>query len=114
MRRETILDAVERYYSAKFDEHGARAEGVDWNSAESQELRFEQLAHLFRGRTDAFSVNDLGCGYGAFASFLRRRSYEARYVGYELSAAMLDWEWLEASPMARVRALLEPGARCAT
>jgi hypothetical protein len=25
-----------------------------------------------------------------------------------LSAAMLDWEWLEASPMARVRALPEP------
>jgi SAM-dependent methyltransferase len=90
MRRETILDAVERYYSARFDEHGARAEGVDWNSAESQELRFEQLAQLVRGRTDAFSVNDLGCGYGAFASFLRRESYDARYVGYELSAAMLD------------------------
>jgi SAM-dependent methyltransferase len=90
MRREAILDAVERYYSARFDEHGARAEGVDWNSAESQELRFEQLAKLFRGRTDAFSVNDVGCGYGAFASFLRREGYEARYVGYELSAAMLD------------------------
>jgi integrase len=28
-----------------------------------------------------------------------------------LSAAMLDWEWLEASPMARVRALPEPRGR---
>jgi len=28
-----------------------------------------------------------------------------------LSAAMLDWEWIEASPMARVRALPEPGGR---
>jgi integrase len=28
-----------------------------------------------------------------------------------LSAAMLDWEWLEASPMARVRALPEPQGR---
>jgi SAM-dependent methyltransferase len=90
MRRETILDAVEHYYSAKFERHGARAEGVDWNSAESQELRFEQLAQLFRGRTDAFSVNDVGCGYGAFASFLRRKNHDGRYVGYELSAAMLE------------------------
>jgi SAM-dependent methyltransferase len=90
MRREAILDAVERYYSAKFDEHGARAEGVDWNSAESQELRFEQLAQLLRGRTGPFSVNDLGCGYGALAAFLRREGYDARYTGYELSPAMLE------------------------
>jgi SAM-dependent methyltransferase len=90
MRRDAILSAVERYYSAKFDEHGARAEGVDWNSAESQELRFEQLAHLFRADTGSFSVNDLGCGYGAFAAFLRQRGYDARYTGYELSPAMLE------------------------
>jgi SAM-dependent methyltransferase len=103
MSRETILDAVERYYSAKFDEHGARPEGVDWNSAESQELRFEQLAQLFRGRTDEFSVNDLGCGYGAFASFLRRESYDARYVGYELSPAMLDAARGDFAPDGKVR-----------
>jgi SAM-dependent methyltransferase len=90
MRREAILEAVERYYSAKFDEHGARAQGVDWNSVESQELRFEQLAQLFRGRTGMFSVNDLGCGYGAFAQYLAERGYDARYTGYELSPAMLE------------------------
>lgn len=90
MRREAILDAVERYYSAKFDEHGAQAQGVDWNSTESQELRFEQLAQVFRGRSGPFTVNDLGCGYGAFAAFLAERGYDARYTGYELSPAMLE------------------------
>jgi SAM-dependent methyltransferase len=90
MRHEAILDAVERYYSAKFDEHGARAEGVDWNSAESQELRFVQLTHLLRGRADAFSINDLGCGYGAFAAYLHEHGFDARYTGYELSPAMLE------------------------
>jgi SAM-dependent methyltransferase len=89
-RHEAILDAVERYYSAKFDEHGARAEGVEWNSAESQELRFHQLAHLLRGRADAFSLNDLGCGYGAFATYLYEHGFDARYTGYELSHAMLE------------------------
>ena len=90
MRRDAILDAVERYYSAKFDEHGAQAQGVDWNSTESQELRFEQLAQVFRGHAGAFSVNDLGCGYGAFAAYLRERGHDARYTGYELSPAMLE------------------------
>jgi SAM-dependent methyltransferase len=89
-QRDAILDAVERYYSAKFDEHGPRAQGVDWNSAESQELRFVQFTHLFRQENDRFSINDLGCGYGAFAAFLQQHGYDARYTGYELSPAMLE------------------------
>jgi len=89
MQRDAILAAVEQYYSGKFGEHGASAHGVDWNSAESQELRFEQFTQLFRHETGRFSVNDLGCGYGAFAAFLERRGLDASYTGYELSAAML-------------------------
>ena len=87
---ETILAAVARYYGDAFAAHGASPKGVDWNSAESQQLRFEQLAKLFDGDAGSFTVNDLGCGYGAFASFLINRGYPATYVGYELSAAMLD------------------------
>ena len=72
--------AVERYYSGRFAEHGPTAEGVDWNSDESQELRFEQLAQLFADADGPFSVIDFGCGYGAFASFLGAAGYDARYV----------------------------------
>jgi SAM-dependent methyltransferase len=87
---EPILAAVERYYDGTFAKHGASPRGVDWNSAESQLLRFEQLAILFRGDPGPFSVNDLGCGYGAFASFCRERGYPVSYTGYELSSAMLS------------------------
>jgi SAM-dependent methyltransferase len=90
MPHDAILDAVERYYSGKFAEHGASAQGVDWNSDESQELRFEQLAQVFRDAPGTFSVNDLGCGYGALASFLERHDLPASYTGYELSPAMLS------------------------
>lgn len=90
MPRDVILAAVERYYTGKFDEHGASARGVDWNSAESQELRFEQLAHLFRHEQGPFSLNDLGCGYGALAAFLEDRGFDVSYTGYELSRTMLE------------------------
>lgn len=90
MRSNRILAAVEGYYSAKFDEHGATPSGVDWNSAESQELRFERLLELVRRETEPFSINDLGCGFGSLADFLRRAGIEAPYVGYELSEAMLE------------------------
>jgi SAM-dependent methyltransferase len=89
VRRDSILTAVERYYSEKFAEHGPSARGVDWNSTESQELRFAQLARLFGSDRRDFSVNDLGCGYGAFAAYLTRFDFEGSYMGYELSPAML-------------------------
>ena len=49
MRRERLVGPVERYYSGKVEEHGPSPGGVDWNSVESQELRFEQLLTLHRG-----------------------------------------------------------------
>jgi SAM-dependent methyltransferase len=35
-------------------------------------------------------VNDLGCGYGAFAMFLRERGHAASYAGYDLSSVMVE------------------------
>lgn len=89
MLHDAILAEVERYYSERFAEHGASAQGVDWNSPESQERRFVQLARLFEPGEHDFSVNDLGCGYGAFVAFLDRCGFSASYTGYELSQAML-------------------------
>jgi len=90
MQHDSILTAVERYYSRRFSEHGASAKGVDWNTEQSQELRFDQLAQLVRDGDGPLSVNDLGCGYGAFADFLTDRGVQASYTGYELSAAMVE------------------------
>lgn len=90
MRRDDILTAVEQYYTSTFEEHGATARGVDWNSTGSQELRFEQLATLLRHETGRFSINDVGCGYGALASFLEHSGLDATYTGYDLSERMLE------------------------
>jgi SAM-dependent methyltransferase len=88
---DAILTAVERYYSGRFAEHGATARGVDWNSPESQELRFEQLLRVTDRETGSFSLNDFGCGYGALAGFLRGRGPDVDYRGYDLSESMLEY-----------------------
>lgn len=108
MSRKAILSAVERYYSGKFAEHGASPQGVDWNSAESQDLRFLQLAKLFENEPAPFSVNDLGCGYGALAGFLDRLVPGTSYTGYDLSATML--EHARASSHARPGVRFQDGA----
>lgn len=84
-----LLRRVERYYTSRFEEHGATAHGVDWNSAESQRLRFEQLLTAARGLED-FSLLDYGCGYGALLSHLRETGCTARYVGLDVSEAMIE------------------------
>ena len=87
---DAILTAVERYYSDRFAEHGATARGVDWNSPESQELRFEQLLRVADRESGRFTLNDFGCGYGALVGFLRARGLDVDYRGYDLSESMLE------------------------
>jgi SAM-dependent methyltransferase len=84
---EQLRDRVRGYYDGKFRAHGPTPRGVDWNSEESQHLRFAQLARLWDGDPGA-SVLDYGCGYGALAAWLRARGHHGAYVGFDLSAAM--------------------------
>lgn len=87
--RQKILESVAGYYSAKLAEHGQSARGVDWNSEESQMLRFEQLSKII-GQAEGFSVNDLGCGYGGYFDYLRREYGEFHYRGFDLSSDMIE------------------------
>src|SRR4051812_1290373 len=84
-----VLRDVERYYSGRLEEHGATARGVDWNSADSQELRFKQLAKLWEVTAAPIGVIDFGCGYGALVDHLRVSRSEFRYQGYDVSEAMI-------------------------
>lgn len=82
-----ILEDVNAYYSEKVRTHGATPMGVDWNSAESQALRFEQLSSIIP-RND-FSICDLGCGYGSYFDFLASRHDRFQYLGVDVSDEMV-------------------------
>jgi SAM-dependent methyltransferase len=83
-----MLDAVGRYYGDKLAQHGASPRGADWNSAESQELRFAQLVKVCEPQA-RFSLNDIGCGYGALVDYLSRLGKECDYLGVDISAPMV-------------------------
>jgi SAM-dependent methyltransferase len=87
MTGRSIATTVERYYSAAVERHGPTPHGVDWNSAESQRVRFQQLLRALPGR--AYSINDYGCGYGALIPVLREAGEPFTYTGYDLSEAMV-------------------------
>jgi SAM-dependent methyltransferase len=84
-----FLTSVDRYYSDRVAEHGATPKGVDWNGAESQELRFSQLMRVCDASAP-FSLNDIGCGYGQLSIWLRQRNMTCDYQGCDISAAMIE------------------------
>jgi hypothetical protein len=89
---DDLIKGAALYYTQKVERHGATPQGADWNSAESQELRFRQLLHVCR-LDQSFSLNDYGCGYGALLHFLREHSRLGEYCGFDASEMMLREAW---------------------
>lgn len=85
-----VYAVVERHYSGTVARHGATAFGVDWSCVPTQELRFVQLLKLC-DFTRPFSINDVGCGYGALVGFLgrRHRGKSVDYLGVDVSEGMI-------------------------
>jgi SAM-dependent methyltransferase len=83
-----ILDHVATYYAARLKQHGATPRGVDWNSAQSHELRHRQFLRLLEGHPES-SVLDLGCGFGDFFRFLRQSGHRGGFIGYDVEASMI-------------------------
>lgn len=85
-----VLRRVEAYYSRKVTQYGPSPAGVDWASHAEQELRFDQLLKVC-DFSDPFSLNDLGCGYGALLAHLGRHhpGTAVDYLGIDVSAAMI-------------------------
>jgi len=83
-----LLTEVAEYYTTKLAEHGETPLGVDWNGKEGQTLRFEQLCKII-DTINHFSINDLGCGYGALYDFLMNKYDEPSYLGVDVSDGMI-------------------------
>jgi SAM-dependent methyltransferase len=86
---QAILQTVGRYYADRLQQFGATARGVDWNSAESQALRFDRLLQLVADAPAEASLLDVGCGYGALLDTLRARGLAFEYRGVDISAEMI-------------------------
>jgi SAM-dependent methyltransferase len=78
------------YYTEKILKHGPTPAGVDWLSSCQQEIRFDQLTKICP-KSPGFSVNDLGCGYGALLEYFRKCRLDAPidYLGIDISPAMI-------------------------
>jgi hypothetical protein len=88
MSYDSIRSRVQQYYDEKIQTHGPTAQGVDWNSPESQRLRFGKLLDVI-DRNFPFTINDFGCGYGALAEYLQEEVSPVHYFGFDISPHMV-------------------------
>lgn len=84
-----LLNEVAIYYAEKLAEHGDTPRGVDWNGEESQTIRFEQLCKIIGSDKTNFTLNDLGCGYGALLDYLQDKYSTLTYLGVDVSPEMI-------------------------
>jgi SAM-dependent methyltransferase len=85
-----LVNDVANYYAEKLSAHGNTPQGVDWNGEVSQIDRFIQLLKVVETHEGDFSINDLGCGYGALLDYLRGRKIDCEYVGIDVSQEMIS------------------------
>lgn len=83
-----ILNQVKSYYSNKVIENGATPAGVDWNSVESQTLRFEVLSQVIN-RDSNFTILDFGCGFGSMYDYFKDKYKNFHFTGFDISDEMI-------------------------
>lgn len=90
-------------FTERVRSHGPTARGADWNSEESQSLRFEQLMKV-REEAGPYSLLDYGSGYGALARFLHAQGDRFTYQGFDITPAMVEQgrEFLADIPQATI------------
>ncbi len=86
-----IHDDLAAYHTEKLSTFGNTPKGVDWNGEASQKIRFVQLCKLIDTDTQSFSINDVGCGYGALRDYLDENFvYPINYLGVDVCDSMIS------------------------
>ncbi|ESQ08975.1 MAG TPA: class I SAM-dependent methyltransferase [Chromatiaceae bacterium] len=82
---------TDSFYRDSLARHGHSAEGVQWNSARSQHIRFLALREFLPDDLSTLSLVDAGCGLGDLFVFLSDRGEKPRsYIGIDVVAPMVE------------------------
>jgi SAM-dependent methyltransferase len=81
----------EEFYRTALAEHGETAEGVQWNSAETQQIRFQVLRQFLPADLSQSTIVDVGCGFGdLYCYFVQCGERPRRYIGIDVMEPMVE------------------------
>jgi SAM-dependent methyltransferase len=79
------------FYLDSLTSHGETAKGVQWQSTQTQELRFKMLRKLLPEDLSELTLVDAGCGFGDLYRYLDRcNALPGRYIGLDVMAPMVE------------------------
>ena len=91
--RKKIEVQIANAYDKAFSEFGPVPQGSMWFSKSRQEERFKTIADIMCARVKGpTTICDYGCGYGAFHSYLEKRTdlHIKDYLGLDLSGEAIS------------------------
>jgi len=106
---EEILNKVEKLYTNSLREHGVDSKAVGWMTGDGQVLRFDKLVEVIENKDEEFTLNDLGCGYGAMFQYFEENNFNiSKYNGYDISEEMLKSAKEQIGKSAKVKLYKNP------
>ena len=86
---------INKIYSKRFSKYRDSPSGVFWKNKFTQNYRFELIFKeiLNHNNSDDFSIADIGCGYGEFFHFLKKKidSRKIDYQGYDINPNLIKF-----------------------
>ena len=79
---------IKDYFLDCFTKFGPEPKGLNWNSKEAQEIRFEQICKVI-DFSSPFSIIDYGCGYGSLIDYLKQKGQDFSYTGFDIVKEMI-------------------------
>ena len=74
----------EKFYTSAIEVHGTTAKGLNWNSKQTQNIRFDIILSLLPKDLKDFSVADAGCGFGDFYFYMMKKKRSPKeYIGID-------------------------------
>jgi SAM-dependent methyltransferase len=82
---------TDSFYRNALSRYGDNAEGVHWNSTQSQQVRFAALREFLPAHLSDIVLADVGCGFGDLHGFLTAQGQlPARYIGIDVVEPMAE------------------------
>lgn len=85
------IESINCRYSVRLMIHGNSPLSLGWADKSQQYLRFNRFYEAIICRTKSYSILDIGCGFGDFASFLESsKNPPELYKGFDINNELLD------------------------
>ena len=82
-------------YNKRFDIYNDTPKGLFWNNKLSQDLRLNIILDkiLNDSKSDAFSIADIGCGYGRLYEIIKERNLDdkVKYHGFDINQKIINF-----------------------